>query len=109
MTCVFSCSLTAEWEQLAQPLLANVQRTPQQRGDVDREERVAEQRSADAQLTGHRAAEVSCQEQRAQDRRPRHEVEHDACELDDANPENRLGRVTELGGSLHCRREYEHL
>ena len=59
MTCVFSGSLTADWQQLAQPRLANVQRAPQQRDDVDREERVAEQQSPDAELTGDRAAEVT--------------------------------------------------
>ena len=69
---------------------------------------MAQQRTADAHVGGNRATQVPGQQDRAQDRRARHQIQRETHELDHANPEHSIGRVAERGRALNGRREHQH-
>src|SRR5450631_2163359 len=69
---------TAEGDQALQVPVAQPEPTPQHQAEIEPEQRMGEQRTADPQVRGHRAAEIAGQQDRTQDRGRRDCVEHSA-------------------------------
>src|SRR5688500_15702246 len=90
--------------QGADARVAEVETTPDQRGDENREERVREQRIVDPEVRDDGAAEVPGPEHGAEGRDAGDEVEDEADRADDADREDLVGGETELsarfGGGL---------
>ena len=95
--------------EVAQPFLAQIQSSPEQKGHVDREERVGQQRAGNADVGSNRAAEVPGQQQPAQYRRARHQIQNEAYEFDDTDPLDAIGRIAQCNRSLDGRPEPEDL
>jgi len=83
---------------------------PNQRGDIDREERVGEERMTDPHVGGDGAAEIACQHDRSENRGARNHIENDADKQDDPEAENNALRISKLNGCLHdwCRLNQFH-
>ncbi len=78
-------------------------------GHVDREQRVAEERVSEPRVRGDRAAEVAGPENGAEGRGPGHDVERQARELDEPDPQECARGEAEVCGRLHGRLEAKEL
>src|SRR6266478_1805884 len=82
--CIWSSSLAAtQRNELPQPAVARVKPSPDQHAHINREQDVAEQRQANAQLAGDCAAQIACQQDRAKNRSTRNREENNADEQND--------------------------
>ena len=100
---------TPKRQQRAQARLPQVQPAPEHRGHVDRKQRVAQERVADADVRGDRAAEVSRHDDGAEHGRLRHEIEHQADQLDCADHGDGVLRVAERHRAFHGRCQPQQL
>src|SRR5437763_16487912 len=71
---------------------------PDDDGHVNREQRVRPERVAGSHMRGDGAPEISGEQDRPEQRRPRNEVHGDADREHEANPEYGVGGGAELGG-----------
>src|SRR5687767_2920772 len=87
-------------KQCANAGVAEIQPAPDERGDVDRGDRVREKRVVDPQVRRDRAAKVTSPQDRAERRGARDQVEHEADDLDYAENRQVMRRPSELYGSV---------
>ena len=76
---------TAHGQQRLKAPIAQPKPDPEQRGDVEREQDVAEERAADAHVGRDGSAEIAGPEHRAEHGGARHEIQRQADELDHAS------------------------
>src|ERR1700736_6590288 len=88
-------------EQGTNARIAQVQSAPEQRGDVDREERVREERVVEAELGRDRAAEVAGPQDGAEWSGARDDVQDQAHESDRTDDRQVMRLVPEFRGALH--------
>src|SRR5258706_12062708 len=81
----------------AQPLVAQVQPTPNEHPEVGREERMTEEGALDPGVARDRAAEKAGQQDGAEDGAARKRVEREAGELEHADSARGAQRIAELG------------
>src|SRR5262245_25719404 len=90
----------AERKHRAQPLVAQPEASPEEERDVDGKEGLAEERVADAHMRRDGAAEIAGPQHGAEHRRARDQVDGQACELEQPEPEEDVRGVPELGRRL---------
>src|SRR5262245_31361310 len=106
--CCDLSALTPKRNEIVQSCFAKIQTSPDHQSDIDWEELVSQQRTADAHMCGYRPTQVSGEEDRTEDRRARHQIQRQTNELDQANQAHGVGRIAELRRSLNGRCEHEH-
>src|SRR5258708_7462447 len=77
-----ACGGFYDWDERAQPRLAQVESSPRQNANIDREQRLAKQRMANTQLNRDRAAQITGQQDRAQNGSTRVSIDSDTDELE---------------------------
>src|ERR1700730_952637 len=93
--------LTAQWNECVQSLFAQVKSTPHQDREVNRKERVGEERIANAHVRGDGTAEITSQQDRAENGRAWNYIEDDANQHDDPERENNALGISELNRCFH--------
>src|SRR5256714_5679076 len=101
----FPPHLFAHWDERAHAFVAQEEWRPDEEGDVNRKQRVAEQRIAGTELAGDCAPQVSGQQDRAKDRSAWDEICDQAKQLDDPDDEHCALRISELNGRLYRDRQ----
>jgi hypothetical protein len=99
-------TLTPQRNEGAQPFVAQVESAPNQHGEIDREQNVAEERTSHAHMRGDSAAKIAGQQNRAENGRARNHIEDGAREKDDAKAEKDAFGISELNCSLDDRRGF---
>src|SRR5215207_999588 len=92
----------ARAEHRADAGVAQVEAAPDQRGDVDREEDVREERVVEPEMRRDRATEIARPEQRADGSGARDEVEDEADDLDHAEDRKVMRLPPELHRTVYC-------
>jgi hypothetical protein len=100
---IFAGQLISQWNECTQSHFAQVKSAPQQHRDVDREERVREERIANAYVRGDGTAQITGQQNRAENGRTWNYIEDHANQQDDAEAENNALGISELNRCLHDR------
>src|SRR5215208_3205112 len=80
-----------QWNEGPEPVLSQEEASPDQRADIEREQRVGEERIAHPKLSRHRPAEIAGQQDRTQDRSSGGGVRDHADQQDD--PDQRHGTL----------------
>ena len=91
----------SEGKEGAQADVAEIERAPEQRGNVGRKEHVGEERIADANVGRDCAAEVRREEDCAKEGGSRIDVEREADELQQPDPEDRRRWIAQLDRRLN--------
>src|SRR6059058_6662062 len=97
-----SCSRSHR-KDAAEPLVAQPKPSPEERRDVDREERMAEERVSDPHVGCDGSAQVASPQHGPEDRGARDEVDDETRKLEYPEPEDDARRVAELSGRFQRR------
>src|SRR4051794_13146395 len=91
-----------KWGKRPHTRIAQPESSPENDPEVNTEQRVTEQRTADAHMGGDRAAEIGGDQDRAQDRRARSSVEKSGRDEHDSQgaPQGGIGRPAERDHSV---------
>src|SRR6266496_5647017 len=89
--------LLSQWNKLLQAILAEVEAEP----DEDPEPDLHEERIPDSQVRAYRATDVSGQKNRAQDRRRRNRIDHDARNLENRERHDQRLRQSQMSHPLY--------
>jgi hypothetical protein len=88
--------LTSQRKQCAQPSIAQVQPSPDQHAENDGDE----ERLTDAHVGGDRAAEIACQQDRAENGGARDHIDDGTSDLEDPEAESKAFVPSEVFESL---------
>jgi hypothetical protein len=92
-----------KWNERSKPLIAQVKSTPDEQAYINRKERMAEPRIADANVAGNRAAQISSEQDCPKYRRAGNQIESDAAQQKDANVGGELHGLSQFAESLYGR------
>src|SRR4029077_11810615 len=101
--------LAPQWNECAQPVVAQVNPSPDDRADINRKQHFAKKRISGGQLDRNRAAEIPGQQDRAKDRSTRKHVQENAHEFDDPERNGEAYGKAKLRKSFHNRRQLHQM
>src|SRR3989442_9693000 len=96
-------------EECAQPLISQIESSPDQHSDIDREQLSTEERCADADLSSHRAAQIAGQKHGAEYRSPGNYVDDQTDEFDNPEGDSDVHGVSELLECVHDRLDHDQM
>src|SRR5258708_6526578 len=99
---------SAQRDERAQAVVAEVKASPEEHGNVDRGKDVAEEWVADAQVGSDSAAEIAGQQDCAEYGGTRNRIEDNTDEQDDPDTENQAYGISEASGTLHGGSELQY-
>src|SRR5437016_5473831 len=102
-------SLGAQRNECPQPVLAEVQPSPDQQSDIDRKQRGGKEWTADAHLGCDCAAEITGQQDRAENGGAWNQVRHHAKELEDSETESEAHGIPELSECIDYGSDLQHV
>ena len=92
-----------------EPMFAKEQSYPDKYADIHWEQRGAEERGGDPQLGRDRSPEVSCEQNRAEYRRPWNHIQREAHQFSNAEREGEIDGIPEMIHGLNDRRDHQHM